>query len=283
MSIKPSLKEEATNAGFSEGLSKENCLAALLDPDDYTNKYERSQFLLHGDLPIQENPADPLESKDAIIRLFNVSRRYGTAYAVKDITLDIGAGEFVFVTGPSGAGKSTLMKLLYLAETVTDGHIIVDGMNLARISSARIPLLRRRFGIIFQDFKLIPTRTVFANVALVLEALGEKPARIKTRVMQVLAVTRMEHKCNALPPSLSGGEQQRVAVARAVAGNPSIILADEPTGSLDSDSARIIFSLLKDYNDRGATVLVASHNTEMIRATRRARIIALEGGVLKCL
>ncbi|MFH1156234.1 MAG: ATP-binding cassette domain-containing protein [Pseudomonadota bacterium] len=221
-----------------------------------------------------------METRDPIIRLFNVTKRYGRKMALERISLEIRAGEFVFITGPSGAGKSTLMKTLYLAETVSEGQIIVGGMNLARISRQKIPYLRRRFGVIFQDFKLIPTRSVYDNVALVLEAAGEKPAQVKLRAMHALKHAGIDHKHNALPPSLSGGEQQRVAVARAVVGNPAIILADEPTGSLDYESARIIFNLLLDYNDRGTTVLVASHNTQLINATPRGRIVALRGGTL---
>ncbi len=218
--------------------------------------------------------------RDPIIRLFNVSKRYGREYAVRNITLSVNAGEFVFVTGPSGAGKSTLMKLLYLGERVSEGQIIVDGMNLARISRAREPFLRRRFGVVFQDFKLIPNRTVYENVSLVLEASGVKPALIKKKVMAVLKTTRMEDKIHSLPLSLSGGEQQRVAVARAVVGDPAIIIADEPTGSLDSDAAGAVFNYLKRCNDRGATILIASHNVGLINATKRARRIVLVDGTL---
>jgi cell division transport system ATP-binding protein len=231
-------------------------------------------------LPGVPGDGHAVENRESIIRMFNVTRRFGRKVALDGISLDIRAGEFVFVTGPSGAGKSTLMKTLYLAETVSEGQIIVDGMNLARISRQRIPFLRRRFGVIFQDFKLIPNRSVFDNVALVLEAAGEAPSRIRPRVMQALKHAGIDHKPAGFPPSLSGGEQQRVAVARAVVGDPAIILADEPTGSLDHESARIIFNLLLDYNDRGTTVLVASHNTHLIEATPRGRIVALRDGAL---
>ena len=212
--------------------------------------------------------------------MFNVSKRYGKKHAVKDISLDIAAGEFIFVTGPSGAGKSTLMKMIYLAERATQGQILVDGMNLDRISHDRVPFLRRRIGVIFQDFKLIPNRSVFANVALVLEAAGVKPLTIKDRVMTVLKTMGIADKANAFPPSLSGGEQQRVAIARAVVGNPRIILADEPTGSLDNRSAQMVLDYLMQYHDRGATILIASHNIQLISSTVRARSISLVDGVL---
>jgi cell division transport system ATP-binding protein len=199
-----------------------------------------------------------------IIRMFHVHKAYGTQKSLVDINLDIYRNEFILVTGPSGAGKSTLLKLLYLSEPVSQGQVIVDGLNLSRIAASRIPHLRRSFGIIFQDFKLIPTRTVFDNVALVLEAMGEKRRQIEKKVGSVLRTVEMEHKQGAFPLSLSGGEQQRVAVARAIAGSPRIILADEPTGSLDPDAAGIILDLLKDIHQRGATVILATHDRMLI-------------------
>jgi cell division transport system ATP-binding protein len=199
-----------------------------------------------------------------IIRMFHVHKNYGIQKSLVDITLDIYRNEFIIVTGPSGAGKSTLLKLLYLGEPVTEGQVIVDGVNLTRISRSRIPYLRRNFGIIFQDYKLIPTKTVFNNVALVLEAMGEKRRLIQKKVRSVLRTVEMEHKQEALPPSLSGGEQQRVAVARAIAGSPRIILADEPTGSLDPDSAANIMALLKGIHQKGATVILATHDRMLI-------------------
>ena len=219
--------------------------------------------------------------KANIIRLFNVTKRYGGKLALNDISLDIEAGEFIFISGPSGAGKSTLLKVLYLAERVSEGQILIDGMNLARISSTKLPFLRRRFGMVFQDFKLIPSRTVFENVALVLKVAGEKPSYIKRKVMHVLRVTGMEKKANHLPPTLSGGEQQRVAVARAVVGEPSIILADEPTGSLDNESAQLVLDLLLGYHQNGATILMASHNIEQMNRFSKGRNIALKDGTLK--
>ncbi|HKL01084.1 MAG TPA: cell division ATP-binding protein FtsE [Desulfotignum sp.] len=219
-------------------------------------------------------------SKHAIIRLFNVTKRYGAKMALNDVSVDIQPGEFIFISGPSGAGKSTLLKVLYLAEKVSEGQILINGMNLARISSAKLPLLRRRFGMVFQDFKLIPGRTVFENVALVLEVAGEKPAYIRKKVMHVLRTTGMEKKANALPPTLSGGEQQRVAVARAVVGDPDIILADEPTGSLDHASAKLVLDFLMAYHKNGATILLASHNLHLLESMVRGRNIELEQGQL---
>ncbi|MBU0987665.1 MAG: cell division ATP-binding protein FtsE [Proteobacteria bacterium] len=218
--------------------------------------------------------------KNSIIRMFHVFKTYGAKSALIDITLDIPKNEFLFISGPSGAGKTTLLKLLYLGETVTDGQILVDGMNLARIPRKRIPFLRREFGIIFQDFKLIPTKSVYDNIAIVLEAKGYKRRLIQKKVKSVLRTVGMEDKLTSLPPSLSGGEQQRIAVARAVAGEPKIILADEPTGSLDSDSADIIIELLKRFHTRGATLIIATHDKELIRKTG-GRVIHLKQGCLQ--
>ncbi len=220
--------------------------------------------------------------KSSIIRIFHVHKRYGSKNALIDITLDVSKNEFLFISGPSGAGKSTLLKLLYLGEPVSEGQVLIDGMNLSRISHKRIPFLRRKFGIIFQDYKLIPTKTVFENVALVLEAKGKKRRLIEKKVKSVLRTVGMEERLNALPPSLSGGEQQRIAVARAVVGDPKIILADEPTGSLDNESASIILDLLKWFHTRGATVIIATHDKQLIRKTG-CRVIQLKQGRLQTL
>lgn len=215
--------------------------------------------------------------KKVIIRLFNVTKQYGKMAALRTLSLDVHENEFVFVTGPSGAGKSTLIKLLYLGEPVTDGEILVDGMNLSRISRRQIPRLRRRIGVIFQDFKLIPTRTVYQNVALALEVAGLKPKDIRPLVLSALEWVGIDDRADEYPPVLSGGEKQRVAVARAMVGNPRIVLADEPTGSLDPDSAERIFQLLQIAHRSGATVIVATHDQDMISADI-GRVVRLEKG-----
>lgn len=218
-------------------------------------------------------------SNNAIIRIFHVHKRYGSKFALRDVTLDIMKNEFLFVTGASGAGKTTLLKLLYLGETASEGQILVDGMNISRINRKGIPPLRRKFGIIFQDYKLIPTKTVYENVALVLEAAGRKPRLIEKKVRSVLRTVGMEDRMKSFPPSLSGGEQQRVAVARAVVGDPKIILADEPTGSLDAESAGVIMAFLDDFHNRGATVIIATHDKQLIRK-EGARVVHLRDGRL---
>ena len=221
-----------------------------------------------------------IERKDNnhLIRLFHVNKYYGAKKALVDITLDVSKNEFLFINGPSGAGKSTLLKLLYFGEPVSEGQVLIDGMNLSRISGKRIPFLRRKFGIIFQDYKLIASKTVFENVALVLEAAGRKSRLIQKKVNSVLRTVGMEDRRGAFPPSLSGGEQQRIAIARAVVGDPKIILADEPTGSLDPESAGIIVDLLKRFHTRGSTVIVATHDKNFIRSTTGGRTIFLKQG-----
>jgi cell division transport system ATP-binding protein len=205
--------------------------------------------------------------KSSIIRMFHVHHNYGPKKALVDITLDIAKNEFVFISGPSGAGKTTLLKLFYLGEPVSEGQILIDGINLARIPRKRIPQLRRKFGVIFQDYKLIPTKTVYDNIALVLEAAGEKMRIIQKKVRSVLRLVGMEDRLKSFPPSLSGGEQQRIAVARAMIGDPKIILADEPTGSLDEASAEVILDLLRGVHIRGATVIIATHDKALMRRT----------------
>jgi cell division transport system ATP-binding protein len=222
---------------------------------------------------------DPSE-KRSIIRLFHVHHNYGPKKALIDITLDIAKNEFVFISGPSGAGKTTLLKIFYLGEAVSEGQVLIDGINLARIPRKRIPLLRRKFGVIFQDYKLIPTRNVYDNVALVLEAAGAKKRIVQKKVNRVLRLVGMEDRLKSYPPSLSGGEQQRIAVARAIIGDPKIILADEPTGSLDDDSAEVILDLLRGVHIRGATVIIATHDKALMRRTG-GHVLHLQQGQLE--
>lgn len=219
------------------------------------------------------------DASSAIIRMFHVHKRYGSHIALADINLDIEKNELLLISGASGAGKSTLLKLLYMGEHASEGQIIVGGMNLSRISHANTPFLRRKFGIIFQDYKLIPGKTVFENISLVLEVAGNKPSYIQKKVKSVLRMVGMEEKIGSLPPSLSGGEQQRIAVARAIAGDPDIILADEPTGSLDPGSAEIIINLLTTLHTQGVTVIIATHDQSIINKTK-GRVCYLENGTI---
>ena len=212
-----------------------------------------------------------------MIQLFHVSKHFGANAALRDVSLRIRKGEFVFVTGPSGAGKTTLLRLLFGAEHPSEGQILIEGINLNRISRANLDLLRRRIGFVFQDFKLLPKKTVFQNVAISLEVTGERPALIKKKTHQTLRAVGLSKKEEAYPLQLSGGEQQRVAIARAVVNNPFILLADEPTGNLDPDITREIMILFRSINLRGTTVVIATHSRELMRNTDQ-RIVHLSEG-----
>ena len=215
-----------------------------------------------------------------MVQLFNVCKAYSRdGNALEDINLKIPKGDFVYITGPSGAGKSTLLKLLYAAEKPTRGQILINGQNVTRMGTSKIPYLRRQLGIVFQDFKLIPSRTIFENVAFPLEVRGSKRFEISKKVYQALKSVGLEHKLVKHPLELSGGEQQRVAIARALVMEPLVLLADEPTGNLDPEVTLDIMELFKSANARGTTVLLATHDREMIRRFPR-RQITLEGGRL---
>jgi cell division transport system ATP-binding protein len=213
-----------------------------------------------------------------MIQLFHVTKNYeGGVPALVDVTLKIDKGEFVFVTGPSGAGKSTLLKIIFGSESPTDGHIILDGRNYLRVPPSDIPYLRRRIGFVFQDFKLLTNRTVFENVALSLKILGMRPVEVKKRVLKALSYVRLQHRGNFKPLSLSGGEQQRVAVARALVKEPAILLADEPTGNLDPQLAVEMMELFKEVNNKGTTVVIATHDKGLLNRLNK-RTVALDRG-----
>ncbi len=215
-----------------------------------------------------------------MIQIYNISKAYQKdSSALEDITLKIPKGDFVYLTGPSGAGKSTLLKLLYCAERPNRGQILINGQNITRMGSSRVPQLRRRLGIVFQDFKLLASRTIFENVAFPLEVQGKKRYEVGKRVYQALKHVGLEHKLQRYPLQLSGGEQQRVAIARALVIDPVVLLADEPTGNLDPEVTLEIMELFKGANARGSTIVLATHDREMIRRFPR-RVVTLEAGRL---
>ncbi|MBU5614851.1 cell division ATP-binding protein FtsE [Geomonas azotofigens] len=213
-----------------------------------------------------------------MIQMHNVFMSYQPeSSALADINLKIPKGDFVFLTGQSGAGKSTLLKLIYADLTPTRGQVLIDGVNLTRLSRSQVPLLRRSIGVVFQDYKLLPNRTVLENVAITLEVLGWGKRDIGKKVYHILKRMGIEDKVNATPLRLSGGEQQRVALARALVNDPKILVADEPTGNLDDENKEAILSIFKEANNRGTTVVVATHDRRVIENSHR-RVIRLEKG-----
>jgi cell division transport system ATP-binding protein len=213
-----------------------------------------------------------------LVQLQHVTMRYPNGkVALHDVELEIPEGDFVFLVGPSGAGKSTLIKLLIRDELATAGEVMLDGQNLARVKRRNVPKLRRRIGIVFQDYKLLPNKSVWENVAFALEVTATPRKQIRPAVDRVLAVVGLTNQARQLPTTLSGGEMQRTAIARALVHDPRLIIADEPTGNLDPLISWEILQLLLRINELGVTVLMATHNAEVVTALRR-RVVALEDG-----
>lgn len=215
-----------------------------------------------------------------MIEFRNVSKVYSTGtHALDKVSLNIAKGEFVFIVGSSGAGKSTFLKLIMREETPTSGSIIVNGMQLDKIKRRQIPMLRRTMGIVFQDFRLIDKMTVYENVAFAMRAVGAKPRAIKKRVPYILELVGLENKAKNFPSELSGGEQQRVGLARALVNNPQMIIADEPTGNIDPEMSYEIIDLLSEINKRGTTILVVTHERELVESFNR-RVITIDKGIV---
>jgi cell division transport system ATP-binding protein len=216
-----------------------------------------------------------------VIETNALSKQYGRGvYALRDVSLRVERGEFVFLTGASGAGKSTLLRLVLRREMPTSGDVRVNGRDLAALSRRQVQAYRRSLGFVFQDFKLIARKTVFENIAFVPEVLGLASMQQSRRAFQVLKWVGLQHRMNAYPPELSGGEQQRVAIARALVNDPVLILADEPTGNLDPDLSLEIMNLLREINARGTTVVVATHDRELIRRVGRRAILLDHGRMI---
>jgi cell division transport system ATP-binding protein len=208
-----------------------------------------------------------------------VGKEYDRRQVLRGVNLQLDSGEFVFLTGPSGAGKTTLLRLLYAADKPTEGEVWVAGQRVDQLSRSRLPSLRRKVGVIFQDFKLLKRKTVLENITFVLRFHGVAPREAHRRAYQVLKRLGLHHRQSAMPESLSGGEQQRVAIARALAYQPRLILADEPTGNLDADLAAELLSLLCDINYQGATVLVATHDQALLESIPARTLILHQGTI----
>lgn len=215
-----------------------------------------------------------------LIKLINVSKEYKNGVkALSNIDLNIKKGEFVYLVGSSGAGKSTLVKLLLKEEEPTEGQIYLNQMDITKVRNRKVPYIRRNIGVVFQDFRLLPNKTVYENIAFAMEIVGVPSKEIRRKVPSILSLVDLSRKSSSFPDQLSGGEQQRVAIARAIANNPPILLADEPTGNLDPDTAWEIMKLLSDINGGGTTILMATHAREIVN-TMRKRVIAIQEGVI---
>jgi cell division transport system ATP-binding protein len=222
---------------------------------------------------------DPLEPRK-VIGIYHLSKQYDGRPVLRDVNLQVGNGEFVFLVGPSGAGKSTLLRMIYMDEAPNEGQVVVGPFVSTSIKPRQVPHLRRKIGIVFQDFKLLEDRSVFENVAIAMRVAGSTGAEIKKRVIQVLTQVGLYHKRYDRPVTLSGGEQQRVAIARAVVNSPEILLADEPTGNLDPEVTKGILQILLRINSAGTAVLMATHNHELVRNYGQ-RIVFLRDGTIE--
>lgn len=215
-----------------------------------------------------------------MIEFINVSKEYDNKVkALNDVSLKIDKGEFVFLVGASGAGKSTMLKLLLKEEEPTEGQIYLGNKNITKVRKRKIPEVRRNLGVVFQDFRLLSNKTVYENVAFAMEILGEHPKEIRRRVPMILSMVNLSKKASNFPDELSGGEHQRVAIARAIVNNPPVLIADEPTGNLDPDTAWEIMSVLGDINSRGTTVLMATHAKDIVDLMQK-RVIQIHNGSL---
>jgi cell division transport system ATP-binding protein len=217
-----------------------------------------------------------------VIEAYHVSKTYARGvYALRDLSLRVEKGDFVFLTGPSGAGKSTLLRLLLRQDVTTEGQLMVGGRNLSTLTARQVQSYRRSLGFVFQDFKLLPAKTVLENVSFVPRVLGMAESQQQRRTFQVLKWVGLQHRMNAYPLELSGGEQQRIAIARALVNDPAIILADEPTGNLDPDLSLEIMNLFREINARGTTVVVATHDRELIRRVGRRAVTLDHGNIVE--
>lgn len=215
-----------------------------------------------------------------LIKINNVTKQYSNGVtAIQDLDLKIGKGDFVFIIGSSGSGKSTLIKMLYREEKPTKGQIIVGGIDVAKIKNRKVYKLRRKLGIVFQDFKLLPKLTVYENIAFALEVLGETREEIRTKVLNALELVNLKSKAKYYPEQLSGGEQQRVSIARAIVNNPKLLICDEPTGNLDPKTSMEVVNVLRHINDLGTTIVMATHNKEIVDKLQK-RVIVLDAGRL---
>lgn len=213
-----------------------------------------------------------------MIEMLNVSKKYPNGItAIKDLSIRIEQGEFVYVVGPSGSGKSTFIKMMYREELPTKGTIKVGDFDLMKMKNKDIPQLRRHVGVVFQDFKLLPKLTVYENIAYAMEVVEKNPKQIQKRVLEVLDLVKLKHKVKMFPNELSGGEQQRIAIARAIANMPRVLICDEPTGNLDPETSMEIMNILEEISNSGTTIIMATHNSQIVNEVRH-RVLAVDNG-----
>jgi cell division transport system ATP-binding protein len=245
------------------------------DDEFRDQKVDKERNLLHD---VEVSKVGILTGSDIVIEMQDIWKTYpdGTV-ALQGINVVIDRNEFVYIVGPSGAGKSTFMKLIYREEVPSKGQISVNGFNIGKLKQRKIPYVRRNIGVIFQDYRLLPKLSAFENIAFAMEVIEAPRRAIKRRTMEVLELVGLKHKANSLPAQLSGGEQQRIAIARAIVNSPAVIVADEPTGNLDPETSMGIMKLLEEINFRGTTIVMATHNKEIVN-TMRKRVIAIERG-----
>lgn len=215
---------------------------------------------------------------DNMIEMLNVSKKYPNGItAVNNLNVKINQGEFVYVVGPSGAGKSTFIKMMYREVKATSGIVKIGKFDVTKLKERDVPMLRRYVGVVFQDFKLLPKLTIFENIAYAMEVIEKTPKQIEKRVFEVLDLVSLKHKARMFPNELSGGEQQRIAIARAIVNTPGILIADEPTGNLDPDTSNEIMKILEEINNQGTTILMATHNSQIVNDIKH-RVLAIENG-----
>ncbi|WP_164668097.1 cell division ATP-binding protein FtsE [Virgibacillus doumboii] len=215
-----------------------------------------------------------------MIKMKDIYKTYANGVtALNGINIDIDQGEFVYIVGPSGAGKSTFVKLMYREVKPSDGTIIINEVDMSELKEKKVPFLRREIGVIYQDFKLLPKLSVYENIAFALEVIEESPRNIRKRVMDVLDLVGLKNKARFIPDELSGGEQQRVSIARAIVNHPKIVIADEPTGNLDPETSWGIMRIFEEINARGTTVIMATHSKEIVNTIKK-RVIAVEDGLI---
>jgi cell division transport system ATP-binding protein len=286
--VRYTIDRKLLNAGMSDekntgnfagvfSLKRMNMVISKIFMEEFTNKCRSISYII---CEFSHHCLTNQELMNEMVKMLGVTKVFPNgAVALSNITLNIDKGEFVFIVGPSGAGKSTIIKLISREELPTKGYLVVGGRDLSRLRRREVPFYRRKLGVVFQDFRLLPNKTVYENIAFAMEVVEAPPRIIKKRIPEVLQLVGLKHKMWAMPSELSGGEQQRVSLARAIVNNPELIIADEPTGNLDPETSWEIFRLLNEINRSGTTVIVATHASNFVNKMRK-RVISIDRGMI---